>query len=85
MGPGTRVLVYREGPNKWEGPYMVEGSDGKLLRLNIKDGLKLFSEDKVKVHTTPITPEIDRLQAAADVGTPGATTMATDTAASTLG
>jgi len=53
--PGARVLVYREDPKQWEGPYVVEGSDGKLLWLNVKDRLKLFSIDKVKVYKPPIT------------------------------
>jgi len=43
MGPGTRVLVFSEKSQKWEGPYMVEGSDGKLPWLSIKDQVKLFS------------------------------------------
>lgn len=39
---------------------MVEGGDGKLLWLNIKDQLKLFSVDKVKVYKPPIATEGDR-------------------------
>jgi len=38
---------------------VVEGNDGKLLWLNIKDRLKLFSIDKVKVYKPPITPVAD--------------------------
>jgi len=48
------VLVFREKSQKWEGPYMVEGSDGKFLWLNIKDQLKLFSIRQVKVHKPSI-------------------------------
>jgi len=56
VGPGTRVLVFREKSQKWEGPYMVEGSDGKLLWLNIKNQLKLFSIHQIKVYKPSITP-----------------------------
>jgi len=56
VGPGTRVLVFREKSQKWEGPYMVEGSDVKLLWLNIEDQLKLFSIHQIKVYKPSITP-----------------------------
>jgi len=56
VGPGTRVPVFREKSQKWEGPYLVEGSDGKLLWVNVKDKLKLFSIQQVKVNKPSITP-----------------------------
>jgi len=56
VGPGTRVLVFREKFQKWKGPYMVEGSDGQLLKLNIKDQLKLFSIHQIKVYKPSLSP-----------------------------
>jgi len=72
IGPGKRVLVYREIPKKLESPYMVAGSDGKLVWLNVNNILKLFSVDKVQLYKPPITP------ATADEG-PSATAAATTT------
>jgi len=54
--PGARVLVYREISKVCEGLDVVKGSDDMLLWLNIKDRLKLFSIDKVKVYNPPIAP-----------------------------
>ena len=87
--PGARVLVYREIPKAWEGPYVVECSDGKLLWLNIKDRLKLFSIDKVKVYKPPITPAavagddtVANSPGATDAhGSPSTTAQPSDTAA----
>ena len=56
VGPGTRVLVFREKFQKWKGPYMVEGSDGKLLKLNIKDQLMLFSIHQIKLYKPSLRP-----------------------------
>jgi len=56
VGPGTRVPVFREKSQKWEGPYLVEGSDGKLLWVNVKNKLKLFSIQQVEVYKSSITP-----------------------------
>jgi len=53
--PGARVLVYRENPKHWENPCVKEGSDRKLLWLNVKDPLKLFFIAKVNVYKPPIT------------------------------
>lgn len=52
---GMPVLFYREMPvNKWEGPYVVVGCDGKQVWLDVKDRLRLFSIDKVKEYLPPL-------------------------------
>lgn len=55
ISPGMRVLVYREKPvDEWQGPYTVQGHDGKQVWLDINDRLNLFSIDKVKLYLPPL-------------------------------
>ena len=51
---GMEVLVYREGPKQWNGPYAVISVDEKQVVLNIDNHNKTFSVDKVKpyLHST---------------------------------
>ena len=70
IGPGKRVLIYREIPQKWEGPFMVAGSDGKLVWPNVNYILKLFSVDKVELYKPPIRPAtVDEGPSAAEADT----------------
>ena len=58
MRPCVRFLVYREFPKDWEGPYVMEGTDGKLMWLNIKDRLKRFYIETLRVYKPQIRPVV---------------------------
>jgi len=67
---GMRVLVFREGPDLWEGPVKVVDCDNKQVRLDVNGRLKLFSLHKVKEYTPPVNVS------AAETAQPRAATQA---------
>jgi Reverse transcriptase (RNA-dependent DNA polymerase) len=56
--PGDRVLVYRERPQLWEGPYSVVMQDGKIVtvKLNDETSQQRFNVSNVKPYQPPDIP-----------------------------
>lgn len=42
LPPGSKVLIYRTKPNRWEGPYNFVSVDGETVVLQLNHGRKIF-------------------------------------------
>ena len=51
---GDKVLVYREEPREWLGPYLVLSCDQKQVVVDIDETRKPYSIDKVKMYNEPV-------------------------------
>lgn len=47
---GSEVLVFRESPKQWIGPYRVIDTSDKLIFVEVDGSIKQFSVDKVKLY-----------------------------------
>jgi len=70
ISAGMRVLVFRERPDLWEGPFTVVDCDNKQVWLDVNGRLKLFSLHQVKEYTPPVNVP------AAETASPKAATQA---------